>query len=85
MFDLSVIHSYLFQINNKTLTPKFTKITWNNDVYHFSLLRLDPQNNQITPDDRLTVLCEITIDGKDVQQSGQAAGSGVSVVFPPRL
>ena len=44
-----------------------------------SLLRLDPQNNQITPDDRLTVLCEITIDGKDVQQSGQASGSGVSV------
>ena len=84
MFDLSVIHSYLFQINNKTLTPQFTKLTWNNDVYLFSLLRLDPQNNQITPDDRLTVLCEITIDGKDVQQSGQAAGSGVSV-FPPRL
>ena len=50
----------------------------------FSLLRLDPQNNQITPDDRLTVLCEITIDGKDVQQSGQAAGSGVRDVnyFP---
>jgi len=43
-----------------------------------NLLRLDPQNNQITPDDRLTVLCEITIDGKDVQQSGQAAGSGIS-------
>ena len=37
-----------------------------------SLLRLDQQNNQITPDDKLTVLCEITIDGKDVQQSGQA-------------
>lgn len=57
-----------------------------NDDYFFSLLRLDPQNNQITPDDRLTVLCEITIDGKDVQQSGQAAGSGVSVsqIFPPR-
>ena len=42
-----------------------------------SLLRLDPQNNQITPEDKLTVLCEITIDGKDVQQSGQAA-TGVS-------
>ena len=37
-----------------------------------NLLRLDQQNNQITPDDKLTVLCEITIDGKDVQQSGQA-------------
>ena len=44
-----------------------------------SLLRLDPQNNQITPEDKLTVLCEITIDGKDVQQSGQAA-TGVSRV-----
>lgn len=37
-----------------------------------NLLRLDQQNNQITPEDKLTVLCEITIDGKDVQQSGQA-------------
>lgn len=36
------------------------------------MLRLDQQNNQITPEDKLTVLCEITIDGKDVQQSGQA-------------
>jgi len=38
-----------------------------------NLLRLDQQNSQITPEDKLTVLCEITIDGKDVQQSGQAA------------
>jgi hypothetical protein len=38
----------------------------------FSLLRIDQQHNQITPEDRLTVLCEITIDGKDVQQSGKA-------------
>jgi len=37
-----------------------------------NLLRLDQQNNQLTPEDKLTVLCEITIDGKDVQQSGQA-------------
>ena len=51
----------------------------NDKIILFSLLRLDPQNNQITPDDRLTVLCEITIDGKDVQESGQASGSGVSV------
>ena len=35
------------------------------------MLRLDAQNIQITPEDRLTVLCEITIDGKDTQQSGQ--------------
>ena len=32
---------------------------------------MDAQNIQITPEDRLTVLCEITIDGKDTQQSGQ--------------
>lgn len=37
-----------------------------------NLLRIDQQHNQITPEDRLTVLCEITIDGKDVQQSGKA-------------
>jgi len=37
-----------------------------------SKLRRDDQNNQITPGDKLTVVCEITIDGKDVQQSGQA-------------
>ena len=49
-----------------------------------SLLRLDPQNNQITPEDKLTVLCEITIDGKDVQQSGQAA-TGVSRVAAEKL
>ena len=44
----------------------------NFNVLFISLLRLDQQNNQITPDDKLTVLCEITIDGKDIQQSGQA-------------
>ena len=43
------------------------------------MLRIDPQNNQITPEDKLTVLCEITIDGKDVQQSGQAAAAMVGV------
>jgi len=37
-----------------------------------NLLRMDQQNNQISPEDRLTVLCEITIDGKDIQQSGKA-------------
>ena len=72
-------------MNGRYLPVLFLNHPGYNDVYLFSLLRLDPQNNQITPDDRLTVLCEITIDGKDVQQSGQAAGSGVSVVFPPRL
>jgi len=35
-----------------------------------NLLRIDQQNNQISPDDKLTVLCEITIDGKDNQRSG---------------
>jgi len=33
---------------------------------------MNNQNTQITPEDKLTVLCEITIDGKDIQQSGQA-------------
>lgn len=37
-----------------------------------NLLKLDIQCQQITPNDKLTVLCEITIDGKDVQQSGKA-------------
>ena len=32
---------------------------------------MDGQSNQITPEDKLTVLCEITIDGKDIQQSGK--------------
>jgi len=36
-----------------------------------NLLKMDSQSNQITPSDKLTVLCEITIDGKDVQQSGK--------------
>ena len=45
------------------------------------MLRIDPQNNQITPEDKLTVLCEITIDGKDVQQSGQAAAAMVGFVI----
>ena len=45
-----------------------------------SLLRIDQQHNQITPEDRLTVLCEITIDGKDVQQSGKAQVQGCSAV-----
>lgn len=35
-----------------------------------NLLRMDQQNNQISPEDRLTVLCDITIDGKDSQHSG---------------
>ena len=45
-----------------------------NLYFLFSLLRQDTQTNSITPEDKLTVLCEITIDGKDVQQSGQAPG-----------
>ena len=49
------------------------------NIFVSSLLRIDPQNNQITPEDKLTVLCEITIDGKDVQQSGQAAAAMVGV------
>ena len=35
-----------------------------------NLLKMENQSNQIIPADILTVLCEITIDGKDVQQSG---------------
>jgi len=35
-----------------------------------NLIKLENQCNQIIPEDRLTVLCEITIDGKDIQQSG---------------
>ena len=41
------------------------------------LLKLDnTSQNQITPDDKLTVLCEITIDGKDIQQSGKIQVKG---------
>jgi len=36
-----------------------------------SLLKMEGQSSQIMPEDKLTVLCEITIDGKDVQQSGK--------------
>ena len=42
------------------------------DIPLFSVIRAENQPVQITPEDRLTVLCEITIDGKDTQQSGQS-------------
>lgn len=37
-----------------------------------SLLKMEGQSSQIMPEDKLTVLCEITIDGKDIQQSGKS-------------
>ena len=46
------------------------------------LLKLDnTSQNQITPDDKLTVLCEITIDGKDIQQSGKIQVKGAQKSF----
>ena len=68
-----------FLLPNSFPTSNYNEFKDEFNIFVSSLLRIDPQNNQITPEDKLTVLCEITIDGKDVQQSGQAAAAMVGV------
>jgi len=62
-----------------------------NKFIKHDLLRLDQQSQsrQIIPEDKLTVMCEITIEGKDVQHSSltklQSRPTSTSKIFPEKF
>ena len=83
--DILWTHTRHTYVRNKSYKRQHVHLLEENLKLFFSLLRIDPQNNQITPEDKLTVLCEITIDGKDVQQSGQAAAAMVCLMIDQKI